>query len=83
MQFTLRLNGVHYLKRTLIGRRGEYKAQVVKAIKTVLGFTLLRIMYQENLGSSVSKRDCFILFSLFSVIGVLCCLGYFSGFDRI
>ena len=27
-------------KRTLIGRHGKYKAQVVKAFKTVLGFTL-------------------------------------------
>ena len=70
-------------KRTLTGGQGNYEPKLYNVEPQKLSeLIFLPSLYYENIGSSVSKRS-FYPFSLFSVIGVLCCLGYFSGFDRI
>ena len=58
--------------------------QAFQAFKTVPRFILPYFIYQENIVEAPFQREIVLSFiSLFSVIGVLCCLGYFSGFDRI
>ena len=70
-------------KRTLTGGQANYEPKLFNVkLQKLSKLIFLPSLYYENIGGSVSKRS-FYPFSLFSVIGVLCCLGYFSGFDRI